>query len=430
MWLRYKLLGSFLAITLAVCLVGKATAEILSTLLPEGVPGYDDDPGVTVETRLHPEQMPLGSRDGPLVAAPRLDESFGYDSNALPGPYRRGSWQVVTAPTLSLGTDWSRDAIGALFSIEDTRVLALPAQSRTDGTASVGVRLDNGEDRLTLAAAHIARHEDRSTLDTVPSDSPVAFQIDDARASYTMASGPWSVVPSVEASNWAYGNTTVRGVPADQSFRDRVVLQGGLTARYELAPLRSLVFMLRGISQDFTHTPRGQASPDSVSTQMLAGIDYDDDAVWHWRLLVGGETRQFRASAYKTQNNLIAEAGVGWSPSGMTTVSATVSRETDDAAQEGVSGLRATTARLVIDHEYLRDLLLRASIGLQEADFFGGGHQFGSSAGVGVTWVLNRSLRLSFTYDQTDLRSPQGVPGIRYGGYSRGLGLVTLRMSL
>ena len=79
-----------------------------------------------------------------------------------PGRIARGSWQIVTAPMLSLGTDWSRDAIGAMFSIEDTRVLALPAQSRTDGTASVGVRLDNGEDHLTLAAAHIARHEDRS----------------------------------------------------------------------------------------------------------------------------------------------------------------------------------------------------------------------------------------------------------------------------
>ena len=430
MWLRYKLLGSFLAMTLAVCLAGKATAEILAALLPEGVPGYDTDPGVTVETRLHPEQMPLGLRDGPLVAAPRLDESFGYNSNALPGPYRRGSWQVVTAPMLSLGTGWSRDAIGALFSIEDTRVLALPAQSRTDGTASVGVRLDNGEDQLTIAAAHIARHEDRGALDTIASDSPVAFQVDDVRAAYAMTSGPWSLVPSLEVANWTYGGTTVLGVPADQSFRDRVVLQGGLTVRYELAPLRSLLFVLRGIDQDYTRTPRGQISPDSVSTQMLAGIDYDDDAVWHWRLLVGGETRRFAASAYKTQTNLIAEAGVGWSPSGMTTVNATASRETDAAAQEGVSGLVYTGARLTIDHEYLRDLLLRASIGLQHADFFQGGHQTGTSAGIGVTWVLNRSLRLSFTYDQTDLHSPHGVPGTPYGGYSRGLGLVTLRMSL
>ena len=130
-------------------------------------------------------------------------------------------------------------------------------------------------------------------LDTVASDSPVAFQIDDVRASYAMASGPWSIVPSLEVSNWTYGDTTVLGAPADQSFRDRVVLQGDVTARYELAPLRSLIFVLRGIGQHYTHTPPGQTSPDSVSYQMLAGIDYDDDAVWHWRLLVGGETRQF-----------------------------------------------------------------------------------------------------------------------------------------
>ena len=41
-------------------------AEILSALLPDGVPGYDTGPGVTVDTRLHPDQMPGGLRDGPL----------------------------------------------------------------------------------------------------------------------------------------------------------------------------------------------------------------------------------------------------------------------------------------------------------------------------------------------------------------------------
>jgi hypothetical protein len=430
MWPRNKLLWSFIGIVLLVCLAGKATAEILSQLLPEGVPGYDTDPGVTVETRLHPDQMPLGLRDGPLVASPLLDESIGYNSNALPGPYRRGSWQVVTSPTLSLATDWSRDAIGAMLSIQDTRTLALPAQSHTDGTASVGGRLDLGEDQLSIAAAHIAHHEDRGEVDTVASDRPVAFQIDDLRASYITSSGPWSIAPEIEVSNWTYDPTTVLGNPADQSYRDRVVAQGGVTLRYELAPLHSLLFLMRALGQDYTRTPANQISPNSVSYQMLAGIDYVDDTVWHWRLLLGAESRHFAAAAYTTQNNLIAEAGVGWQPSGMTSVDATISRESDDAAQEGVSGLIYTSARLTIDHEYLRNLLLKASIGWQEADFFQGGHQTSTSAGVGMTWVMNRSMHLSFTYDQTDQQSARLIGGATAAGFSRGLGMVTLRMGL
>ena len=113
---------------------------------------------------------------------------------------------------------------------------------------------------------------------------------------------------------------------------------------------------------------------------------------------------------FRPQNTLIAEAGVGWSPRGLTTVNATVSRETGDAAQEGVSGLVYSAARLTIDHEYLRNLLFRASLGLQRADFFQGGHQSGTTAGFGMTWVMNRSARLSLPTTRptcTDLASRQ-----------------------
>ena len=106
----------------------------------------------------------------------------------------------------------------------------------------------------------------------------------------------------------------------------------------------------------------------------------------------------------------------------MTTISATVSRDTEDAAQEGVSGLVYSSARLTIDHECLRNLLLKASIGLQKADFFQGGHQSGTNAGIGMTWVINRSARLSFTYDQTDLHGSKIPTEASWPDTAEGLG--------
>jgi hypothetical protein len=430
MWARTTLLWSFLFLTAMISLAGRAVAELMTALFPDGVPGYDVDEGVTVVTRLHPEQMPLGVREGAFEFFPELDTSVGYTSNALPGPYRRGSWEVSTAPALVIGSGWSRDSFGALFSVHNTRYLSLPSQDRTDATASVGGRIDIGEDKLTLAAAHLSQHEDRAALDTIASDSPIAFQIDDLRASYLTTGGPWIVESSVQVTKWTYDNTTILGAPASQAYRDRIVVQGGVTVHYEFAPLRSVVLVARAVGQDYTRTPLGQVGPDSTSYQMLVGIDYDDDSVWRWRVLVGGETRRFSSPQYRTQNTLIAEAGVVWSPSGMTTINATISRETGDAEQQGVSGLIYTGARLTIDHEYFRDLLFRASVGLQTAAFFQGGQQSAVSAGLGVTWVLNRSARLSFTYDQTDVHGSGASAAAPVSGYSRGVGLVTMRLGL
>jgi hypothetical protein len=430
MWARTTLLWSFLAVACAVCMVGRAVAALMTALFPDGVPGYDTEDGVTVETRLHPDQMPLGLRNGSFLFTPRLDEGVGYTSNALPGPYRRGSWQIVTAPSVAVESNLSRNAVGAAASAQDTRYLSLPGQDRLDGTVSAGGRIDVGDDRLTVAAAHVSSHEDRGQLDTIASDRPIAFQIDDVRASYAMTSGRWNIVPNIDASHWTYDGTTLLGVPASQSYRDRDVVRTGVTVHYEFAPLRSLVLVVRAINQAYSHTQTGQPSSDSNAYQVLAGFDYDDDSVWRWRALIGGETRSFASPVYPRQNTLIAEAGAVWSPSGLTTINAMISRDTEDAEQEGVSGLVYSSARLTIDHEYLRDLLFKASIGLQRADFFQGGHQTGTTAGLGVTWVMNRNARLLLTYDQTDLRGSTIAADTLMTGYSRGVGLVTLQLGL
>ena len=58
------------------------------------------------------------------------------------------------------------------------------------------------------------------------------------------------------------------------------------------------------------------------------------------------------------------------------------------------------------------------------------GHQIGTTAGLGMTWVMNRNARLSVTYDQTELHG-SGIPTeTLVTGYSRGVGLITLRLGM
>ena len=126
----------------------------------------------------------------------------------------------------------------------------------------------------------------------------------------------------MDVSTWTYDNTTVGGQPSSQSYRDRDVAEGSVTFRYEFAPLRSALVVVRALGQNYTSIPIGQPTTNSQSYQVLAGFDYDDNAVWRWRVLLGGESRQFTASAYHPQNTLIAEAETTWFPTGLTTVRA------------------------------------------------------------------------------------------------------------
>ena len=127
----------------------------------------------------------------------------------------------------------------------------------------------------------------------------------------------------------------------------------------------------------------------------------------------------------------MAEAALIWSPSGMTTVTATLTRSIEDAAQEGIVGYTYTRARIVMDHEYLRNVLLQASASVQRADYLpAGGHANSFSLGAGASWLINRNLRLSATYDFTDQHGSSSPTFETTGSYMRSIGLLTLRVGM
>src|SRR5262249_11311621 len=123
-----------------------------------------------------------------------------------------------------------------------------------------------------------------------------------------------------------------------------------------------------------------------------------------------------------------AEAALIWSLSGMTTVTASVTRGIEDAAQEGIVGYTFTRAGLIVDHEYLRNVLLQASASMQYDNYLqGGGHDSRLALGAGVTWLITRHMRLSATYDFTDQHGTASSTLQTTGNYTRSIGLLTLR---
>ena len=406
-------------------------AQVLSDYFPSGVPGYAAAPGVTVTSRVRPDYDNPGTRLGLFMLHPDLAEDVGYDGNVFGGAAKRGSWLVGTHPSLLLGADRSGDTLGSYLAIDDTRYLDQPSQRRTDWTASLGGTLDVGRDKLTLAFAHLARHQDRTELDALPSDTPVAWHADDVRGSYQIALGRLSITPGLEFTAWRYGDTTIFGLPAPQGYRDRNVVQGSVTSRYEVAPQRDLVVVLRALDSHDVAPQAGQPTRDFTGYQVLAGLDDKTDGMWGYRLLLGWEVRAFTARQYDTHSAPIAEAELVWNPTGLTTVTADLTHTIEEPAQEGIIAYTATRARLIVDHEYQRNLLLQLSAGIQHIDYLqGGGTGSAFTVGAGATWLINRHMRLSASYDFYDQHSAANPTVPTTGSYVRSLALLTLRLGL
>jgi hypothetical protein len=419
------------ALGLLGCCTQAAQAQLLMSLFPEGVPGYGTEQGVTVQSRSRPDYDPLGLHAGTWTIRPLLNESFGYDNNLFGAPSHRGSWEIVTAPSVQMSTEGSTGSAGLFFSGNDTRYLGQPSQNRTDGKVFLGGTLDLGRDKLTAGAGYLSQYEDRTALDALPSDRPVAFMVENLRLSYAADFAPFTLTPAIDLNRWRFDNTTILGVPVSQAPRDRTTGQAGLTIRYEWMSGRNLLLVTRFEDTHYDHPVAGAPSNNSTAWQTLAGIDYDNDSVWRYRLLGGIEYRQFAASGVGSETTPIVEVEVTWLPSGQTTVRATATREVEDAAQTGLSTFTYTSAQLTIDHEFLRNLLLNASAAARYASFYQtGGRQLGLSVGVGATWLINRTLRLSLASDFTDLRNAHLPASSVAGDYTRTLTMLTLRAGL
>ena len=291
--------------------------------------------------------QPVGLRAGRFVLHPVLEEAVGYDSAPF-GATGNGSWMLDTRPSLGIASDWSRDALGAYVAMNNRRYLSAPTQRphRTHPVARrhAGYRPRPADAVRRAPAAAPGPHADRRARHRPAGGVPAE------RRARLLRRQRWSVDTHARACgspSWRFSNATLLGAPLDQSYRDRTVIEGGVTLDDQLAPRRDMLLVIRGLGQHYLaraarpaharfhrRTRRWSASP----TTMAASGATD---CWS-----GLKSRQFAASAYPAHTEPIGEAAVTWNPSGMTTLTATLTRSMEDAAQEGVSGFTYTAAKL------------------------------------------------------------------------------------
>ncbi|MBV8912431.1 MAG: outer membrane beta-barrel protein, partial [Acetobacteraceae bacterium] len=323
---------------------------------------------------------------------------------------RPSSAFVETAPSLSVNSDWSRNRLGFSASADNYTYFSAPSQNYTNYNLALGGGYTIGRHDLNLGFAHQLAHELGTEIGAVASSVPVPYTLDDLRADYTIESGRFQFIPNLDLRHYAFGNAVILGQTVSQQYRDRNVLSGGVTTRYELSDQRAIVVVVQGSTSQFLQSmlsPLPPAAPtlppprpNSNTVLLLAGLDYAATGPWRYRLLAGIETRAFQASTYGTHTAPVLEGSVIYTPTGLTTVTGVVRREIEDPQSESSSGYTYTGVGVFVDHEYRRNILLQGRASFQAVDYFNnGGGSTNYSLGATVSWLLNRRLSLSASYD-------------------------------
>jgi hypothetical protein len=412
-----------------------AQAQGLDVYFPSGVSGYDQQLGVTVLSRQQPLFEAPGVRVGGFMLYPSISESTVYNSN-VNGTPGSASWGLDTAGSISAASDWDRNSLGATIGVNNYQFLSLPSESYTDWNVGVrgGYTIDSSQ--LSFAYYHSSYHQLGTGIATVASESPVPDQTDSARISYTFTFSRLAITPDASFSLYRYGTATVQGSPVDLSMFDRDVIASGVTGRYSLSDEGGLLIVLRDISSFYVDQMPGQPSNNSNSILLLGGLDYQSKSVWRYHLMVGVETREFAASQFPSHTAAVAEGSVIWQPTGLTTVTGSLSRMIEDPQSVGPSGYVLTQGQFTVDHELKRDIILQAHAGLQYVQYLQGSAQTNLTTGVNASWLINRNIRLSFGYSFTTQIGTNGFAAaanpssLTSGAYSQSIVALTLHLAL
>ena len=435
---KTNLLGGALLLLAAPAAMAQPVGQfLLDRYFPEGIPGYYTEPGVTVLSRVRPDYDPPGVRAGSFIIRPEAAEAVGYNDNVLGDPANRQASAVVdTRASLSAASDWGRDSLAASVSVNDTRYPSLANQNTTVWSGSLGGTLDVGRDQAQVGATHLSAYQLPSGIDSRGITAPAPFDLDNVHAGYAAQFGRFSVLPRFDYTQLRFSPANFGAGPQQsQSFNNRNIYTGVLEGRYEFFPQNNAVLEFRAVGTDYVSATAAVPTQNSTGYAVRAGIDYAADGLWRFRALIGYELRDFQSPAYAQRSAPVGEANVIWTPTGLTTVTARAARTIEDSNTTTVSGYDYTSALLTVDHEYVRNILLRFYTGYQHADYVGtSASETFYLFGLGATWLVGRDVRLGVSYNFVDHGGDNGgqplTSPVRGGTYLQNIMLLQVRFQL
>lgn len=359
------------------------------------------------ERRLE-EFEPVGGRIGTFFLYPSLETRIEYDDNilALPGD-REGDVELTVRGAARLESRWQRHSLEADAYVQQNFHGRFTAEDAMTGGARVQGRLDiSRETSARLVASLDALAEDRANIaTTAQAGNPVRFRRADTLFALSHQMGRLQLSGDAQFQTLDFDDAVARdGSEVDQDFRDTMYLRGAMTASLEISPRVS--GLLRGQIDRLIHTGEPENPDpfdrDSTGYAVEAGVRVELSNLLFGEVRGGVLHRQVDEPGTPGLTGVSFGANVTWAITPLTTLQLFADRQVEEGGSQLVSGLVRGQARVVVEHELLRNLILEGRAGFSRIDTVGqietGADEYNLMAGA--TWKLDRNFRVFVRADR------------------------------
>ena len=355
---------------------------------------------------------PLGVHTGGFTLFPAIELIGGYNTNPGQAPDGKGAAIYTVAPELLAQSNWSRHELKAElrgsyngFSPDQTPTLNRPYfNGKVDGRVDV-----TKDTRIDLGARAL-----------VSTDNPGSPNIEAGLAKlpiYTTYGGSaglgqrlnrFDVLVKGDVERTIYQNSTLTdGTTASNADRQYNQYGGTLRGSYEWLPgVKPFVEVgadtrVHDLNADLFGYQR-----DSKGVTGLVGSTFELTRQLTGEIGVGYVRRNYEDPRLEQLKGLIGEASLVWTKDALTTVKLNGKSSVGESTVPGVSGVLYRDIGVQLDHSFQRWLIGSLKLGFGFDDYVGMDRQDKRySAGVGLTYKLNRSAQIKGEFRQDWLRS-------------------------
>lgn len=363
----------------------------------------------SVTSRSQPEFDPVEVRSGSFLLRPELGLSAGSTTNLFAtGQNEIDDVYVGIQPSLSINSDWGRNAIGFRASVDHREYSDTSSESRTNYRLGANGRVDvssalslNGQigyDDLTEARSNIASLQNAA--------EPVEFTRTGGSIGGEYQSGRLRVGGGIGLNTFDYDDVNVNGLPLpqDQDFRDRDVMRTNLRVSYAVE--RDWAVFGEVIRSEAEYDQTGTVSRDSTDTTVRVGTDFELKSLIRGDIGVGMFSSDFDDPTIGEVEGFSVNGNLQWFVTQLTTVSFGAGREVIDPGLIQTNAAVRTNAGVRADHELRRNLIVSGEANFTQFDFENLNREDDRwDVRATATWKLNRNVWLNGAIELTDQSS-------------------------
>lgn len=375
---------------------GPWAALLVATLTGFSLPALAQDPprGRTPFERSRPELAPIGLRLGSFRAFPQAELSEEYDSNVFAvADNPEGDFVSTAEASLAVRSDWNNHALGGRAYGRLYRYAENSGEDREEGGVSIFGELD--VTRANALAGTVAyRRETASRTDPEEDFGGQLSELDRyvAQFSYRHRISRFGLVINSQVQRLDF-------VTAPDQFRDRNELRLAPRLYYDVSPAFRPFVEVAYQLVEYDTLSRDGTDRDSDTVGGYMGTAIELSGILEAEVFAGFFNTDFDDPGLDSQSSLGGGASLVWLVTDLTALIGEASRGVEQTTRASASNKIRSLARLRVEHELRRNVLLDGEFQVTREEFEGI-DRLDSTLGIsfGAEYRLNRNLSFSLGY--------------------------------